>query len=74
MRRGSVEMPLLLDTETTAVALGITPSGVRKLRQRGRLKNRGTKRRALHAWEDVCALIPGLQAVKRNPKEFREIA
>ena len=44
--------PRLVDTETAAAALCITPAGVRKLAERGVLTRYGTSRRRLYdLWE-----------------------
>ncbi len=62
----------MVDSGIAAAALGITEAGVRKLRQRGRLRNYGTKRKAMHLWSEVAALVPGL--TPKKSEQFSETA
>ena len=56
-RRPSHNKPRLVPTDLAALAMGVTPSAVRKLASRGRLTRYGTSRRALYDLNEIESAV-----------------
>jgi hypothetical protein len=54
---------VLVETRLAAIALGVRPEAVRKMRERGILTRHGTKTRALYDLEELTAL-----AIRRDTR------